>query len=261
MRHSPAHTLARPRPAGATGYARAARQVGITIIEIMIVLAIMGLLVLIMPGMIRRARKSDLRSDASHLAAAMRSGYDRAAATAAHHRLILDLEQDTFQLERCDAPVKMVRSIDEEHAILAQTIATQAATPPEAPPPIDPTAAQSNTAGPQFVDTVGASAAPLPCSPVKGELGQPQPLARKAGVSFKQVYVSHLEQPAESGKVTINFFPLGRSERAVIELTDKDEHVYSIRLHSLTGAAQVSEGAYRRPEDIVDGNAETEGAR
>jgi type II secretory pathway pseudopilin PulG len=234
-----------------------------TLIEILIVLALLGLLILLLPGQIRRARKSDLRADAARVAAAMRSGYDRAAATAAYHRLVIDLEQDTFQLERCDAPVKMVRSIDEEHAAEAQAIATQAATPPE-PPPADLTgtqAQQGNTPGMQFVDTVGASAAPLPCTPVKGELGEAQPLAKSAGVTFKTVYVSHLEQPAENGKVTINFFPLGRSERAVVELVDRDEHVYSIVLHSLTGAAKVSAGEYKRPEQIVDGTAETEGAR
>jgi prepilin-type N-terminal cleavage/methylation domain-containing protein len=244
---------------------RSAHQRGITLIEIMIVLAIIGLLVLLLPSQIRQARKSDLRGDAARLAAAMRSGYDRAAATAVHHRLILDLEADTFQLEKCDKPIKMVRSVDEEHAAEAQAIALQAATPPDAPPAIDPNnvngAAGGAPIGPAIVDTVGASAAPLPCSPVKGELGQVQPLSRKAGISFKQAFVAHLEEPAENGKVSINFFPLGRGERAVVTLTDKEDHVYSVRLSGLTGMAKVTEGEYRRPEEIVDGTAETEGTR
>src|SRR5438046_2450549 len=93
---------------------------GMTLIEILVVLALLGLLILLLPSQLRQARKSDLRGDAARVAAAMRSGYDRAAATAVHHRLLLDLEQDTFQLEKCDAPVKMVRSVDEEHAEEAQ---------------------------------------------------------------------------------------------------------------------------------------------
>jgi prepilin-type N-terminal cleavage/methylation domain-containing protein len=240
---------------------------GMTLIEILIVLAIVGLLVLLLPTQIRRARKSDLRSDAARIAAAMRSGYDRAAATASHHRLVIDLGQGTFQLERCEGQVKMVRSIDEEHAAEAQAIATQAATPPEAPPPIDPTGATANPnapgglSAPQVADQVGASATPLPCTPVKGELGTPQSLSKSAGVAFKQVYVSHLEQPAGEGKVTINFFPLGRAERAVVTLTDKDDHVYSVRLHAITGRAQVSEGEYHRPDDIVSNTSEAEGTR
>jgi type II secretory pathway pseudopilin PulG len=234
-----------------------------TLIEILVVLALLGLLILLLPSQLRQARKSDLRGDAARVAAAMRSGYDRAAATAQHHRLVLDLEADTFQLERCDAPVKMVRSIDEEHADEAQAIALQAATPPEAPPPVDPNTASAagSTAPVGPIDNVGATAAPLPCSPVKGELGQPQKLTHSAGVSFKQVFVAHLEQPAESGKVSINFFPLGRGERAVVTVTDKEDHVYSVRLSGLTGLAKVSEGEFRRPEDIVDGTAETAGVR
>ena len=229
-----------------------------TLIEIMIVLGIIGLLVLLLPATIRRARKSDLRGDAARIAAVMRAGYDRAAATATHHRLVLDLEADTFQLEQCDGPVRMVRSVDEEHAAEAQAIAAQAALPPEAPPPIDATGMTQNPDAPGAVTglgvtgEVGSSAAALPCAPVKGEMGQPQDLAKSAGVSFKRVYVSHLEKPAEGGKVTINFFPLGRSERAVVSLTDKEDHVYSVRLHAITGRAQIIEGEYRRPEDLVD---------
>jgi type II secretory pathway pseudopilin PulG len=234
-----------------------------TLIEILVVLALLGLLILLLPTQIRSARKSDLRGDAARLAAAMRSGYDRAAATATHHRLVLDLEQKTFTLEKCDAPIRMVRDIDEEHALEKQAIAVQAATPPEAPPTIDPTGAPpaGDQVGKAFVDNVGASAAPLPCAAVKGALGEAVPLNRGAGVSFKKVYVAHLEQPAERGKVTINFFPLGRGERAVVTLTDKEDHVYTVRLSGLTGAAKVVEGEYRRPEEIVDGTAETEGTR
>jgi Tfp pilus assembly protein PilE len=236
-----------------------------TLIEIMIVLAIIGLLVLLLPSQIKRARKSDLRGDAARVAAAMRSGYDRAAATATHHRLIIDLEQDTFQLEHCEGEVKMVRSIDEEHAAEAQAIAAQAAKPPEPPPPMDltgtaPVDPSATSVTPQLAGDVGASAAPLPCTPVKGALGQPQPLTKGAGVKFKEVFVSHLEHPADAGKVTINFFPLGRGERAIVTLTDRDDHVYSVRLHAITGRAQVSEGEYRHAETVIEQN-ETEGSR
>jgi prepilin-type N-terminal cleavage/methylation domain-containing protein len=244
-----------------------ALQAGITLIEIMIVLAVIGLLALLLPRQIRQARKSELRGDASRIAAAMRSGYDRAAATAAHHRLIIDLDEDTFQLERCEGPVRMVRSIDEAQAQEAQSIAAQLATPPEAPPPIDPTGQTPNPSapgalgGPQVDDEVGASGAPLPCTPVKGALGKPQTLAGSAGIKFKQVFVAHLEQPAGEGKVTINFFPLGRGERAVVTLIDAEDHVYSVRLHALTGRAQISEGEYRRPEDLVNRESEEESSR
>jgi Tfp pilus assembly protein PilE len=236
-----------------------------TLIEIMIVLAIIGLMVLMLPAVIKRARKSDLRGDAAHLAAAMRAGYDRAAATATHHRLVIDLEQDTFQLESCEGPIRMVRSIDEAHAAEAQAIEAQAAKPPEGPPPIDLSGSGGSGAPapvmPQAGSEVGASAAPLPCTPLKGKLGELQPLAKGSGISFKEVFVSHLDQPASEGKATINFFPAGRSERAVVTLTDKDDHVYSVRLHAITGRAQVIEGEYHRPEDVVQQASEAESVR
>jgi Tfp pilus assembly protein FimT len=226
--------------------AHAHRTAGVSLIEILVVLGIVGLLVLILPGQIKRARKSDLRGDAARLAAAMRFGYDRAAATAAHHRLVLDLDAETFQLERCEGPVKLVRTIDEAQAQEAQAILEQYKNLPA-----QAEAIASGQQGVSAIADVGASATGVQCAPVKGKDGKLQELTRKQNIGISKVYVAHLTDPAGEGKVTINFFPLGRAERAVIELSDDDNHIYSLRLHSLTGRVDIREGEYHRPDEVV----------
>jgi prepilin-type N-terminal cleavage/methylation domain-containing protein len=244
-----------------------AHRSGMTLIEIMIALAIIGLILAILPASLSRVRKADLRSDAGRVAAALRSAYDRAAATATHHRLVIDLEEDSFHVERCEGPVKMIRSLDEAQAEEQMAILAQAARPPDtgaiipgmltaasaqAPDPNAAPGVPPPTAG----SDVGSSAAAMPCAPVKGAAGKPQPLTRKASVSFKQVYVAHLEDPAAEGKVTINFFPMGRGERAVVILTDDRDNVFSVRLHALTGRVDIKSGEYRRPDEVVSGEGE-----
>src|SRR5688572_3270505 len=92
------------------------RRSGMTLIEILVVLAILGLIAGILVIGVGRAGKLELRAEAGKLAAALRSGFDRAAASGAHHRVILDLDAESFQLERCEGKIRLRRSEDEAKA-------------------------------------------------------------------------------------------------------------------------------------------------
>lgn len=209
-----------------------------TIIEMMVALAIFGLLVWASVGGLARVTKSDLRADAARLAAVLRSGYDRAAATAAHHRVVLDLDEETFHLERCEGKVKLYRTIDEAQQAEREALAAKAQSSPDA---------QTDQAALAAGAQVGGAA----CGPVKGELGKPQALKRKRGMGIHRVWVGHLEQPATSGKVTVNFFPMGRAERAIVEVASDDGDVYSLLVHAITGRVEIRTGEWRRAEEFV----------
>jgi hypothetical protein len=91
---------------------------------------------------------------------------------------------------------------------------------------------------------------------VKGPLGRPKTMAKRGGIGISKVYVAHLEDPVESGEVTINFFPLGYAERALVEVRDNDGDVYTIALHAMTGRVEVKSGELKRPEEFVTEDAE-----
>jgi type II secretory pathway pseudopilin PulG len=229
-----------------------------TMIEILVALAIVGLMLLILPTAFKRVRKTDMRSDAGRIAAALRSAYDRASATAAHHRLVLDLDSGKYWIERCEGKVHMVRDIDEAKAEAQQAILAQLAKPPDTPASIPGMSAPpagdllgSLTPPPNVDNTVGSGEATLPCTPAKGQgTGE---LTHASKIIFKAVHVGHLETAADKGKVAVNFFPMGRAERAVVVLGDDGDAAYSVRLHALSGRVEIKEGEYKRPEEIVEG--------
>jgi hypothetical protein len=152
-----------------------------------------------------------------------------------------------------------VRTIDEAQAQEAQAILEQYKNLPA-----QAEAIAGGAQGTQIGDSLslpgpavmGASATGAHCTPVKGKAGQLQELTRKQNIGISKVFVAHLTDPAGEGKVTVNFFPLGRAERTVVELSDDDGHVYSLRLHALTGRVEIKEGEYHRPDEVVAGGVE-----
>ena len=238
-------------------------QPGFTVLELLVVLGIIGMLTagLVIGG--RRIRKSDLRSAAGRVAATLRFAFDRAAATGAHHRVVIDLDAGQLHVERCEGKLRLRRSIDEASAQDQDEIAQQvAALKAEA----QKTAEQAAQAGAQPLG-VGALAAPPPppdaagtvgaasCAPVKGRIGAPTRM-RKGKILVQKVYVAHLEEPAGEGKVTVNFFPMGWAERAVIVVGDDEGNRYSLLLHPVTGRVDIESGEWRKPEKFVTEDAE-----
>lgn len=232
--------------AARTKYTRS--QDGVTLIEILVVLAILVLLMLAAVSGIRKVRQSDLRDDGSRLAGALRFAYDRATATGEHHRVMIDLDEEAYQVERCEGKVRLRHGLEahqeeEEARIREQQMQLMP----------DATTGEFNGLPAAPTGMVGSSTT---CGPVKGEHGKPQLFKRNLGIVISQVYVGHLDGPADEGKVAINFFPLGSAERAVVEISSNEGDIYSIIVHPLTGKVRMVGGAYKRPEEFVSTDAE-----
>ena len=89
-------------PRLAAGASRRSRSHGFTLIEILITLAIIGLVMTLGVSGLKRLARSDLRADTTHLAGAMRFLFDRASTTGKTHRLVLDLEGGKYWAEVTD---------------------------------------------------------------------------------------------------------------------------------------------------------------
>jgi len=72
------------------------RAQGVTLIEIMVALVLVGLIVVGAVSGLRSLAKSDLRESASHLAGAIRYVFDRASTSGRAHRLVFDFDTGKY---------------------------------------------------------------------------------------------------------------------------------------------------------------------
>ena len=76
--------------------------------------------------------------------------------------------------------------------------------------------------------------------PLPGSRGKKREL--ESGVRFKAVYTPHEELPREDGTAFLFFFPGGRTEESIIQVTDSSERVISLKVHPLTGRTDLEPG-------------------
>jgi prepilin-type N-terminal cleavage/methylation domain-containing protein len=232
-------------------------DIGVTLIEMMVVMAVIGLLVGALGVGYTRMPATVLKREAVHLAAVLRSGVDRAAASGAHHRLVLDLDKGGYKLERCEGKLDVHRALNQREEEdrkkdEAEKAAQQAAQNVQLTPDQMVVGLTANAA--QILGGAGGEGA-TKCTPVKGEMGKMYLLGGHPKVGFDRVWVGHLAEPAKGGEVTIHFFPLGATEKAVILLATDEENKFSLTLSPLSGRITMAQGELRNAFDFMTTDA------
>jgi type II secretory pathway pseudopilin PulG len=223
-----------------------------TVLEIMIVLAIIGGLFFVARTGFRVITKADLVEDASELTAVLRRAGQLAIEHGELHRVTLDLESQAYVVEVCQGAVavarnELLKTNDEEtRRALDRARARLNGLPPDALATGD-----SEEAARRAAALAGHHVADRTCRPadntVTGDAngkGWIRKLRKAKGVKFKEIWVAHRDESATKGQVAIYFFPTGGSEKAVLELTDGSE-VFSVLIYGLTGRVELHDGALR----------------
>jgi hypothetical protein len=236
-----------------------------TMLEILLVLGAMGLLMFLGTFTINAVSKSALRAATVEVASALKAARNLAAQSGMHHRVLFNLEQQSFQIEVCPDPIQLHRGAEEEekpdHEAL-QRLAEQPnpmAGKPElqaglgaalgevssAESPEQALKAAAALAGLR-VGTARCGVAPASGGDV-GNYKDPQApnmhqISTGDGIAIRRVHVQHLQDPVDKGEVSIHFFPLGQTEKAMIELVDRDGEQFTVLLHGLTGRVEVRDG-------------------
>jgi general secretion pathway protein H len=230
---------------GASRPSRRARQGGFTLIEIMIVLAIIALVGSLGIRGFRALSRSDLRSSATNLAGAMRFLFDRASTTGKVHRLVLDLEKGRYWAEVSDDKFFIPRDTESPEALRRredlEAKEDETARLKEEKRAAELAASDSSGSGSSF-------------DLAKLEVGEFKP-KRARFAAFKEmaikpvtlkkavlhsVYTPRLTEAVTSGRAYVYFFPLGQTEPAIITLTDlAGEAFFSLVAHPITGRVRV----------------------
>jgi prepilin-type N-terminal cleavage/methylation domain-containing protein len=253
------------------------RAGGFTIIEMMVVIAIAGLLLAAATLSFYNIIRSDLRSAASRTAAAMRFAFDKATMTGMSIRLAFDLDKGQVWLEGSEDRVTLGRDgevlsdrerrPDQAGEGEGEGEGGEGERPKKKPSPalemfglggggdsseeegfFQPAIDTAQMMREVDRDMAPIQRAPARFVPLKGMLTKKLKLAK--GIRVDAVVTPRLTEPVESGTAHVYFFPQGHSEPAIVHFANKDDEYYSVVLHPLTGQARVYPCLYKIPSDF-----------
>jgi type II secretory pathway pseudopilin PulG len=222
-----------------------------TVLELMITMAVIAFLVIIGYNSVRYVSKSDLREDTTEVAAVLRAAYNMATTMVSHHRVVFDLDEQTYRIEACQGDIAL--KLQEREEILTGGDAEEAeklvkaghdsSLPPEMAQAMSPEDAARIASALAGSRAGAATCQPpeLPTGDADGR-GAMRRIRTDRGLKIRGIHVQHLEGEQSSGIVVVNFFPLGRAEKAMIEVGDENGNVFTLLVHGLTGRVEFRGG-------------------
>jgi len=236
-------------PAAARLCARASSEAGFTLLEVLIVVAIVALMSGLAAAGFRSVTKSQLRADAAQLSGAMRYLFDRASTTGKMYRLVLDLDNQKYFAETSDDRFFMPGEPESELQI-QKRLEREKQEDDEAKKKADLASSSGD-------DT--AKYMPQEFRPRRAQFAAFKDTSLKP-VTLKKsklalVFTPRLTDPVTKGRAYIYFFPLGQTEAADIQISDTaGESFFSLIVHPITGRVRIESGAVAPPlpREITD---------
>lgn len=207
---------------------------GLTLIEVMIIIALMAALGAGATLGIGALTRAELRSSSLKVASAARFAFSRSISTGNTVRIVLDLDESTIGLEESEAKVAL-SAMDER--IRGEELATDLGA-------IDPWSVAKERMANSLSPSRERSSFRVITDPSGDEIEfyRKQPLG--SGVKILEVRSPVFPEPIVEGRAALYFFPGGRTSRALVKLTDASDTVYTVELHPLTGRSKVHPYAY-----------------
>lgn len=231
---------------------------GFSLIEVMIVVAVMGLMIMTVVVGFGAGRSAEVARGTNQIANLLRYGYDKARVTGDHYRLLINLDEGTFTLQRGDDRLYLPAT-DRDGKILEideSRLEDQAERDRQAAEvynrSVQAQILEEGTEGGDPFDPYAVSARQVPrrkppmFSGFEDEnaiSGLKEPFALPEGV--KVVYVRTAEdlKPIIEGEANIYFFPQGRTQLAHIQISDESgEARYTVKVRPLTGRVTIEDG-------------------
>src|SRR5262245_27394593 len=218
---------------------------GFTLIEVMIVFAIVALLAGASMQGFRSLRKADLREASTQLSGAMRYLFDRASTTGKIHRLVIDMETNTYWAEVSDDRFYIPREETEEQ--LRQREEKEAEEEQD-----EARKRERATREAERGKSAGANSSfdlskleVADFRPKRARFASFKDLALKPvklkKTKVESVYTPRVTEPLTTGRGYVYFFPLGQTEPAIVTMSRvaSDDTIYSLAVHPITGRVRI----------------------
>lgn len=275
------------------------RQLGMTVLEMMIVLAIIGGGVVLVRTGFRQITKADLVESSTELSAMLKRTAQLAIEKGEMHRVMFDVDQQLYAVEVCQGATTIHRNEQVRGDEQKQQQALTRGQERLRGVPMEAIAQDAEEATKHAMAIAGHHIADRMCVPVnekevsgmtsgadektKDENGKTIRKLRgdkdsrtnltwvrslRPGIKFKEIWVQHKDESTTKGQIAIYFWPTGSSEKAVIEVSD-DSETFTILVHGLTGRVVLKDGTLRDVDDHMlrnlkgdkDAERDAEGAR
>jgi general secretion pathway protein H len=204
---------------------------GLTLIEILVVLAIISLVTGVAIAGSMQLPSARLRGAATLLTSAIKVAFTRATSTSRNLRLVMDLDHQTIWLEESSAPM-LVQSKDKSAAGGADPVTNAEK---EALAERDQILQGPPIPKPKFRAVKSTGIADTRDGSKTKSLG--------GGVSFRSVQTTHDDAPRTSGHAYLYFWPGGLTERASIQMHLSDDTTLSLLVSPVTGKVTIKGGA------------------
>jgi len=220
-----------------------------SLVEIMVVIAIVGLMLGATVYGFRAIARSDLRGSASKLAGAIRYCFDRSITTGQYYRIVLDLDGNRYWAERSEDRMYLAR---DKESSPGKGQAFDRAKYEKELDEVDQKEREAWGTAKGANAQIAATLEPPP-KPRRAHFqafkDASLPTVALKRTRFFDVYTPRQREPYTSGRAYLYFFPDGHTERAYIHLQDGDAW-YTLIVYALTGRVEVRTGKIDAPRDF-----------
>jgi prepilin-type N-terminal cleavage/methylation domain-containing protein len=233
---------------------------GFTLLELLVVLALVGLVMAATVRGVRSFANSELRGSATKMSGAIRYLFDRASTTGRVHRLVIDFEHGRYWAEVSDDKLFLVHEKETEQSREEEAQARAQEKQEEE----DKRKAEEDQASGAAPAVDITKYQPQEFRPKRARFENfkemaVKPVELKGGIKVAGLFTPRLASPMSTGQGYIYFFPMGLTEAALVYLTDrKQETFYTLVVHPLTGRVAIQN---RYVEAPVDAQFDDEGKK
>lgn len=193
-------------------------QAGFSLFELIVAIAIVGLIMGVVVSQMDKALDLDMRRSANRLGSTIRYLYNKAATEGLYIRLVFNIDERSYWVEATTDPTKVSAEMEVGREKEGEGEGEGAAGEGEKP--------KLSYPKPKF-------------GKVDSFLLKPTKLADS--VFIKDIFVEHRPTGAQDGMVGIYFFPNGYVEHAIINLRNEDDdYFYSIETNPISGAVSIN---------------------
>ncbi len=227
---------------------------GMTLIEIMIVLVIVGGLLAVGVGLFSSLSKANLKGQALRLSGYVKYTYGQAAIQQKYYRMVIDVNTNEYWIE--------VSEKKDDHLMTgggagSGSVAIGDVDGLAAPPPgLSATSRPSKARGKNGYEEGDSEGGVFGLTRTRNFSAAQERLAKRrelqSGIRFASVTTSYDEGPITQGRAYINFYPNGFVDRSQIVISDKDDAKMTLELQPLTGKVDLFLGEQEAGRDFFE---------